>query len=157
MHETLWLCGTGSSHIARAPQVRSGSKFETARRHETLSHGSSNLKKSAELELLIMEIPMTAVLYSLLVSVISSSRAEFLHSDPSKETGMQLSAQAAGAQEMCPVSGTVEVCLSASRITRSRETVYVHVCPSDGKVIAWYVIICSRSVWNWWKRKQYYE
>lgn len=78
---------------------------------------------------------MTAVLYSLLVSVIGSSRAEFLHSDSSKETGMQLS-QAAGAQEMCPISGTVEVCLSASRITRSRETVYVHVCPSDGKVIA---------------------
>ena len=79
---------------------------------------------------------MAAVLYSLLISVISS--ADGLHSDPSSpiytmdEYGMQ---QAAGAPEICPVSGTMEVCLSASRITSSRETRYVHVCPSDGKLL----------------------
>ena len=79
---------------------------------------------------------MAAVLYFLLASVISSNAAG-LHPDPSsfpgyKEYGMQ---QATSALKTCPVSGVMEVCLSASRITSNRETLYVHVCPSDGKLL----------------------
>ena len=81
-----------------------------------------------------METPLAAVLYSLLVSVATSSAVD-LYSDPSKEYSEVAILQAATGSEICPVSGTMEVCLSASRITSSRETLYVHVCPADGELL----------------------
>ena len=79
---------------------------------------------------------MAAVLYSLLVSVVISSAVD-PYSDPSKkylEVAMLQAANING-PEICPVSGTMEVCQSASRITSSKETLYVHVCPADGELL----------------------
>jgi hypothetical protein len=75
---------------------------------------------------------MAAVLYSLLASVVSSAVDSY--SDPSKQYSEVAMLQAANAPEICPISGTMEVCQSASRITSSRETFYVHVCPADGEL-----------------------
>ena len=79
---------------------------------------------------------MAAVLYSLLVSVVISSAVD-PYSDPSKKYSEVAMLQAANINrpEICPVSGTMEVCQSASRITSSKETFYVHVCPADGEQV----------------------
>ena len=77
---------------------------------------------------------MAAVLYSLLVSVVISSAVD-PYSDPSKKYLEVSMLQAANGREICPVSGTMEVCQSASRITSSKETLYVHVCPADGELL----------------------
>ena len=76
---------------------------------------------------------MAAVLYSLLVSVVISSAMD-PYSDPSKKYSMLQAANNNG-PGMCPVSGTMEVCQSASRITNSKETLSVHVCPADGELL----------------------